>query len=106
MFGFHQIYDFLSALLIFIILSTQNLAVIDETIDTNYIQHNSFISNCRKGLSDYVAGGSAPKNVTISITLADDNIVWTFRPDANVVDLWRVDNSKASNKIVEHWNIF
>ncbi len=86
--------------------NSQNLTLIDEQIDINYIQHNPFVPNGRSGLSNYIEGGAAPKNVAIFITLAEDDMVWTFRSDAKVVDLWRVDNNKTSNKIVEHWDIF
>tara|TARA_R110000744_G_scaffold180663_4_gene299643 strand:+ start:163 stop:1029 length:867 start_codon:yes stop_codon:yes gene_type:complete len=86
--------------------NTQNLTLIEEQVDVNYIQHNPFVRNGRAGLSEYIESGFAPTNVTIFMTLAEDDMVWTFRSDARVVDLWRVDNNKTSNKIVEHWDIF
>jgi predicted SnoaL-like aldol condensation-catalyzing enzyme len=86
--------------------NNQDLTLVDEQVDENYIQHNPFVPDGRDGLSGFIESGFAPKNVTILVSLAKGDIVWTFRTDANVVDLWRIDNNKVSNKIVEHWDIF
>ncbi|MBA6232471.1 MULTISPECIES: nuclear transport factor 2 family protein [unclassified Colwellia] len=84
--------------------NTQNVTLIDELVDENYLQHNPFVPDGRSGLRGYVSSGSAPSNIAIFVTLAEDDLVWTFRSDAQVVDLWRVDNN--INKIVEHWDVF
>jgi predicted SnoaL-like aldol condensation-catalyzing enzyme len=81
-----------------------NLEVIDELVDENYIQHNPFVPNGRDGLRNFVSSFSASANISIFLTLAEDDLVWTFRSDSPVVDLWRVDNN--TNKIVEHWDVF
>jgi predicted SnoaL-like aldol condensation-catalyzing enzyme len=84
--------------------NNQDVTLIDELVDESYLQHNPFVPNGRSGLRGYISSGSAPSNVAIFVTLAEDDLVWTFRSDAPVVDLWRVDNN--INKIVEHWDIF
>jgi len=84
--------------------NNQNVTLIDELVDENYLQHNPYVPDGRSGLRNFVAGGSAPSSVAIFMTLAENDLVWTFRADADVVDLWRVDNN--INKIVEHWDIF
>lgn len=84
--------------------NNDDLALIDAQVDIDYIQHNPFVPNGRSGLSDFVRSDSSPSNVAILITLAEGDLVWTFRSDAAVFDLWRVDNN--INQIVEHWDIF
>ncbi len=83
--------------------NNNNVALIDNTIDENYIQHNYFVPNGRGALRNFV-GNSPAANISVFLSLAEDDLVWTFRDDAPVVDLWRVDNN--TNKIVEHWDVF
>lgn len=82
-----------------------NLDLIDELVDENYIQHNMYVANGSAPLKAYVGSGNAP-NIEIFMTLAEDDLVWTFSANGNLylVDLWRVDNNKE--KIVEHWDVF
>jgi predicted SnoaL-like aldol condensation-catalyzing enzyme len=81
-----------------------NIALIDALVDPNYLQHNFWVPNGSEALRAFVSGGVSPVNV--SLTLAEDDMVWTFilGENINLVDLWRVDNN--TNKIVEHWDIF
>ena len=84
----------------------RDLELFDLLVDTNYIQHNQRFPNGSKLLRNAVDKGLLG-TVKIFLSLADNDIVWTFRRsgDGNlsVVDLWRFDNN--TNKIVEHWDV-
>ena len=89
------------------LFNNKNIALIDEFVDPNYIQHNFWVDNGSSALRDFVANRDAA-SLTIFLSLAEDDLVWTFsgtgNANLNTVDLWRVDNNK--NKIVEHWDVF
>jgi predicted SnoaL-like aldol condensation-catalyzing enzyme len=83
--------------------NNKNLTRIETSVDANYIQHNHFVPNGRAALINFVAN-NAVDNVSVFLSLAEDDIVWTFRDDAPIVDLWRIDNN--TGLIVEHWDVF
>ena len=89
------------------LFNNQNLDLIDELVDPNYLQHNFWVPNGSDGLFNYVSGGGTA-GLTIFLTLAEDDMVWTFSgpgtDNLQTVDLWRFDNN--IKKIVEHWDVF
>ncbi|PKI16807.1 nuclear transport factor 2 family protein [Colwellia sp. 12G3] len=89
------------------LFNNQNLDLIDELVDPNYLQHNYWVPNGSDGLYNYVSGGGT-QGLTIFLTLAEDDMVWTFSGagtyNLQTVDLWRFDNN--IKKIVEHWDVF
>ena len=82
-----------------------NIELIDELLDVKYLQHNVWVPDGSAALSNYVSGGGT-EGLKISLTLGQDDLVWTFSiaDNLNLVDLWRVDYNEG--KIVEHWDIF
>jgi predicted SnoaL-like aldol condensation-catalyzing enzyme len=84
-----------------------NIALVDQRVDENYLQHNFWVPNGSSALRDFVSGGTSG-DLTIFLTLGEDDLVWTFsgtgKDNLNTVDLWRVDNN--IDKIVEHWDVF
>tara|TARA_B110000467_G_C18295595_1_gene467772 strand:- start:334 stop:1230 length:897 start_codon:yes stop_codon:yes gene_type:complete len=89
------------------LFNNKNLDLIGSLVDSNYLQHNYWVPNGSKALLDFVSGGETG-GLSIFLTLAEDDIVWTFSGSGTTnlatVDLWRVDNN--INKIVEHWDVF
>jgi len=89
------------------LFNNQNLDLIGELISPSYLQHNFWVSNGSGALFSFVSGGGTG-GLSIFLTLAEDDIVWTFagsgENNLTTVDLWRVDNN--INKIVEHWDVF
>ncbi|WP_057832615.1 nuclear transport factor 2 family protein [Colwellia sp. TT2012] len=89
------------------LFNNQNLSLIDTLLDPNYLQHNFWVPNGSAALRNFVSGGTSG-NLTIFLTLAEDDLVWTFSGSGTGnlggIDLWRVDNN--TNKIVEHWDVF
>jgi len=84
------------------------LALFDMLIETNYLQHNRFVDTGAAALRGAVPGSSLPNVDSVGLSLAEDDLVWTFRFDGNealdVADLWRFDNN--IDQIVEHWDVF
>jgi predicted SnoaL-like aldol condensation-catalyzing enzyme len=83
-----------------------DLDLFDATVDENYLQHNPYVPSGSAPLRGWIESQGTPQ-VDIFISLAEEDIVWTFQTKDNnlsVVDLWRVDNN--INKIVEHWDVF
>lgn len=89
------------------LFNNKNLDLIEELLDPGYLQHNYWVPDGSEALYNYVSGGGT-EGLTIFLTLAEDDIVWTFSgtgiDNLNTVDLWRVDNN--IDKIVEHWDVF
>ena len=89
------------------LFNNKNMDLIDELLDPKYLQHNFWVSNGSAALREFVRGGGTG-GLTIFLTLAEDDLVWTFAgsktENLSTIDLWRVDNN--TNKIVEHWDIF
>jgi len=87
------------------LFNNQNIALIDELVDENYLQHNVWVPNGSGALRDFVSSRT-PGGLEIFLSLAADDLVWTFSAGDNLtlVDIWRVDYS--SGKIVEHWDLF
>ena len=89
------------------LFNNKNLDLIDELVDPNYLQHNFWVPNGSEALFNFVNTRDT-SGLAIFLTLAEDDIVWTFSgagiDNLQTVDLWRVDNN--IKKIVEHWDIF
>ena len=87
------------------LFNTGDLTLIDQFVDIDYLQHNVWVPNGSEALRNFV-GGRTPGGLEIFLTLAEDDIVWTFSGGDNlgVVDLWRVNYNEG--KIVEHWDLF
>ncbi|MCJ8312272.1 MAG: ester cyclase [Saccharospirillaceae bacterium] len=87
------------------LFNTGDLTLVDEFVDINYLQHNIWVPNGSAALSNYV-GSITPGGLEIALTLAEDDMVWTFvigLDNLNLVDLWRVNYNDT--KIVEHWDL-
>jgi len=89
------------------LFNNQNLDLIEELVDTNYLQHNYWVPNGSDGLYNYVSRGGT-EGLSIFLTLGEGDLIWTFSGpgtgNLQTVDLWRFDNN--IRKIVEHWDIF
>jgi len=89
------------------LFNNTKLDLIDELVSQKYLQHNFWVANGSSALYSFVSGGDTG-GLTIFLTLAENDIVWTFAGrginNLTTVDLWRVDNN--INKIVEHWDVF
>lgn len=89
------------------LFNNQNLDLISELVDPNYLQHNFWVPNGSDGLYNYVSGGGT-EGLSIFLTLGEGDMVWTFSgpgiDNLQTVDLWRFDNN--IKKIVEHWDVF
>jgi predicted SnoaL-like aldol condensation-catalyzing enzyme len=87
------------------LFNNSNISLIDELVDSDYIQHNFWVENGSNALKQFVQGGGT-EGLSIFLTLGEDDMVWTFSRSVNLatVDLWRVDNNMG--KIVEHWDVF
>ncbi|WDD99638.1 ester cyclase [Thalassomonas actiniarum] len=87
------------------LFNNQNIALIDELVDENYLQHNVWVPNGSAALRDFVSSRTLG-GLEIFLSLAADDLVWTFSAGDNLtlVDLWRVDHD--TGKIVEHWDLF
>jgi len=89
------------------VFNDKTLNIIEELMDINYIQHNHWVETGRQPFYNFVSGRDAG-GLTIFLSLAEDDLVWTFAgsgiTNLKTIDLWRVDNN--TNKIVEHWDVF
>jgi predicted SnoaL-like aldol condensation-catalyzing enzyme len=85
------------------LFNQNNLELIDLFFVPDYIQHNPFVPNGREALRSFVKT-LPPGNLGFFVTIADDDLVWTFSGEADLklVDIFRVDNKK----IVEHYDVF
>jgi predicted SnoaL-like aldol condensation-catalyzing enzyme len=85
------------------LFNDKNLALIDESIAPSYLQHNPYVPNGSAALRAFVSSRT-PGGLSFFVTLADDDLVWTFSGNGNLtlVDIFRVDNKK----IVEHYDVF
>jgi predicted SnoaL-like aldol condensation-catalyzing enzyme len=97
------------------LFNDQNLALLDQYWDPNYLQHNPWVPNGTDGLRQLIqsmpAGGA---QLDFFQTIADDDLVYTISlntmPGSNpgdptvthmLTDIFRVVN----NDIVEHWDV-
>ncbi|MEA2642738.1 MAG: hypothetical protein QOF51_4132 [Chloroflexota bacterium] len=88
------------------LFNNQNLALLDQVWDPQYVQHNPRFPNgtpALAGLVESAPAGSGPR-IIVSQALADGDLVFTIRNVAGgnvAADIWRV----VDDKIVEHWDV-
>ncbi|MFS4505074.1 nuclear transport factor 2 family protein [Clavibacter sp. Sh2141] len=84
-------------------------SVLDRSFDPAYLQHNTVAANGTAALKAFFSGGTQFPAQQSVISLADDDIVWTFSQPVGakadepflVADLFRVDGGL----IREHWDV-
>ncbi len=92
------------------VLGDKNLAVVDQYVADNYIQHDPFVGNGKQALKDMLAAsilGLPKSKFEYARIAADGDLVFLhFEVPFNGkqyawVDIFRLENGK----LVEHWDV-